>query len=279
MLAFNNKLKNRRAFTLLELLAIVAIISIMAALLIPALASTQRKSQRIACLYNMRQLGLASQLYADDNNGELVSCWPIGFGKYTVNPYSWCPGWVSYTEPTGANYGPNPDFNCTNVNSLKQGAIWQYLKFPAVYRCPAEERGLGTVPVVRSYSMNAWMNGQTTGDPSGNNTAFLSPNQDSALTYTLFRKESQLARPSGLWSLIEEDSSTINDDMFMVDMGTMNGVADLPSTRHSNAYTLSFSDSHIQTVKLLAPTTAWNSSSVVPDPDWVNLKSMTTESH
>jgi type II secretory pathway pseudopilin PulG len=278
MLAFNTKRKKLRAFTLLELLAIVTIISIMAALLIPALASTQRKSERIACLYNMRQLDLACKLYADDNNGSLVSSWPIGSGKNVVNPQCWCPGWVSYTEPTGQNYGPNPDYNCTNVNSLKQGAIWQYLRFPAVYHCPAEERSLGNVTVVRSYSMNAWMNGQTDGDPTGA-SAFVTPTADSSLTYTLFRKESQLTRPSGLWSMIEEDASTINDAMFMVDMGKINGVPDLPSTRHGNSYTLSFSDSHIQTVKFLAPSTAWNSSSAVPDPDWVNLKSMTTESH
>lgn len=279
MLAFNKtKLKHARAFTLLELLAIVAIIAIMAALLIPALQSTRQKSEHIACLYNMRQLDLACKLYSDDNNGQLVSCWPIGFGKYAVNPYSWCPGWVSYSQPVGANYGPNPDFNATNVNSLKQGVIWQYLRFPAVYRCPAEERSMGGVTVVRSYSMNSWMNGQTYDDPSGA-SAFVTPNQDPSLTYTFFRKESQLARPSQLWNLIEEDATTINDSMFMVDMGNVNSIPDLPSTRHGSSYTLTLQDGHVQNVKLLAPATAWNSSSSVPDPDWVNLKSMTTTAH
>ena len=278
MLAFNNtKLKDSRAFTLLELLAIVAIIAIMAALLIPALQSTRLKSERIACLYNMRQLDLAGKLYSDDNAGSLVSCWPIGFGKYAVNPYTWCPGWVSYSAPVG-NYGPSPQFDCTNQYALQQGVIWPYLRFPAVYRCPGEDRSLGGVTVVRSYSMNAWMNGQTYDDPTGA-SAYITPNQDTSLTYTLFRKESQLVRPSELWNLIEEDGSTINDSMFMVDMGTVNSIPDLPSTRHGNSYTLTLQDGHVQTVKLLAPTTAWNSSSSLPDPDWVNLKSMTTLTH
>src|SRR5215813_11597295 len=67
----------RRGFTLVELLVVVATISILAALLLPILGKAKVKAQQARCLSNLRQLGLAWIMYFSDNNGRLAQSYPV----------------------------------------------------------------------------------------------------------------------------------------------------------------------------------------------------------
>jgi prepilin-type N-terminal cleavage/methylation domain-containing protein len=65
MKSYNNK---KHAFTLIELLVVIAIIAILAAMLLPALAAAKRKAQKINCVNNLKQVGIAYRIWEGDNN-------------------------------------------------------------------------------------------------------------------------------------------------------------------------------------------------------------------
>ena len=135
---FSSKLQRRAAFTLIELLAVIAIIAILAGLLLPTLGRAKEAGRATACLSNLRQVGIALQIYVDSNNQRL----PMMRDKLAV----------SGTNQPATNALASPD----KVLAGELGST-------NVLRCPSDREDL-FLQTGSSYSWNSLLNGQRADD-------------------------------------------------------------------------------------------------------------------
>ncbi|MEJ0089441.1 MAG: type II secretion system protein [Limisphaerales bacterium] len=142
-----------RAFTLVELLVVIAIIGILAALLLPVLGRTKESARATACLNNLHQVGVALQIYVQENNNKLpvmrdVSTDPIVAATNTFPAIQnvlaaqlgntnvlRCPSDLQqFFERTGSSYAWNSLLNGEDADNLKVFNIqFNAHEIPVVY--------------------------------------------------------------------------------------------------------------------------------------------------
>jgi prepilin-type N-terminal cleavage/methylation domain-containing protein len=116
-------LHTRRAFTLIELLVVIAIIAILAAILLPVFAQAREKARQIACLSNMRQIGLATLMYAQDYDENIVR---TELGGDSGQEYYWADMLAPYIKNRDIFVCPNSGVRMQYSPTTRLSLQWGY---------------------------------------------------------------------------------------------------------------------------------------------------------
>lgn len=259
-----------RAFSLVELLIVIAIIAIVAAVLLPVLAAAQAKGRQTACLNNLRQLVSCWLVYADDNGSKFADNLPLVYLPSVSN--NWALGNMKI---------PNES---TNAGLLRRGELFPYTTQTSLYKCPSDPSFTGTTPRVRSYSMNSWIGNQYMLQGITGNADVVGVNNFGRETgYPNFVIENQvrLLGASSLWVIGDEDQASIDDPWWLVTMDDSQPFASFPASRHTRGYNLSFADGHVERWALRDPNTVSFAyiqyvAITAKNSDWIKLKRVTT---
>ncbi len=231
-----------RAFTLVELLAIISVVALLMSIMASGLTRTNVEGKSIRCINNQRQLMTAWRMYAADNTERVIYNLLDAQTEIANHTYR---NWVNNVLSWDGN-----SMN-TNVALLRLGILAPYHGTNAsLYKCTADnyvsslQMALGWTGRTRSVSMSAFFGPYTVTTSSSQNVMFAG--------YRQWLRIPEVLHPANTWVLIEEHPDSINDGYFVVQPTGGVSWTDIPGSLHDGGCTLGFVDGHVEVHRWLS---------------------------
>jgi prepilin-type N-terminal cleavage/methylation domain-containing protein/prepilin-type processing-associated H-X9-DG protein len=210
-------MRTRTAFTLIELLVVIAIIAILMAVLMPSLNRARESGKRASCQSNVKQLTLAWNMYADENDDKIVNA-ATGYSNYTGGD------WGDHArEIAWISEYSRDDYN-VQMRGIKGGAFWPFMRTEKIYRCPTGRRGQAL-----TYSIMFSMNGVGHAEVHGLKGVYVKRRSD--------------MKPTAALRTVFIDEGYMTPDAYAVNYARELWW-DNPPVRHGDGTTVSFADGH-----------------------------------
>jgi prepilin-type N-terminal cleavage/methylation domain-containing protein/prepilin-type processing-associated H-X9-DG protein len=234
-----------RAFSLTELLVVIAVLALMAALMLPALSKAKQQGTAASCLNNQKQLGNALHMYTQDNSDRIVQMadYNTGADIFPAGGY-----WGGPAAPPSTWTGPDSALAAVQKGLRSSNAYYFYCNEVGVYHCPGDVR-IEHDPTTNgpngwaydSYSRTENLGGEPYDDYWG-----------AGATYT---KMSAIPKPGMTFSMIEAaDWRGYNVGTWAVrwEDGSFRWV-NPPAVWHIDVGTIGFADGHVELHKWTDP--------------------------